>query len=465
MVAKFVRPMMPATARHAGGKTNLRKINRRQPDTYTRIHMELQTERRDGILTFAIQGRLDGYGAGQLSDAVQASLQDDDRSIVFDLTGLSYLSSAGIRVLLAVKKQLKERSGILALAGMQEYPRNVLDMAGVAPVFSIYAGVEEAVAACRRPQDSLSVISELARTPVVKDSVAYTVERVSTKRSSLRATGSLDKMLSARLAEEDIHAIPFSALQYSLGIGALGASVADVLPLLGEMITLHGSVVWLPTDGNATPDFFTPAKDTGELYVYAGYNVALDGPFHEIITIDAGNSGSITLSDVYRTIFDLAREQKRDYAGIVAIAMWAVVDGVRSLGVKKSPIAASSPTNGLPINAEANVKEWLEEDDEPKYHGDTMVSFGFGIDYSACSDEHLSALTDENRPKTQQLQLHNHGVVFRGTPWDASLDLSRQIEKIVTEGEFVDMRHLKDSTRIRRAKLGVAYISGIDVEE
>ncbi|MCK9343169.1 MAG: STAS domain-containing protein, partial [Massilibacteroides sp.] len=236
--------------------------------------MELQTERRDGILTFVIQGRLDGYGAGQLSDAVQASLQDDDRSVVFDLAGLSYLSSAGIRVLIAVKKQLKERSGILALAGMQEYPRNVLDMAGVTPIFSIYSGVEEAVSACKRPQDSLSVISELARTPVVKDGVAYTVEPVSTKGSSLRVSGSLNKMLYARLMEEDIHAIPFSALQYSLGIGALGESVADVLPLLGEMITLHGSMVWLPTDGNATPDFFTPAKGTGELYVYAGYNVA-----------------------------------------------------------------------------------------------------------------------------------------------------------------------------------------------
>lgn len=85
--------------------------------------MDLATERRDGILTFVMHGRLDGYGAGQLSDAVQASLQADDRSVVFDLTGVSYLSSAGIRVLLAVKKRLKERNGTLAIAGMQEYQK------------------------------------------------------------------------------------------------------------------------------------------------------------------------------------------------------------------------------------------------------------------------------------------------------------------------------------------------------
>ncbi|MDV2482012.1 STAS domain-containing protein [Methanoculleus sp. Wushi-C6] len=426
--------------------------------------MDLATERRDGILTFVMRGRLDGYGASRLSDALQASLQDDDRSIVFDLAGVSYLSSAGIRVLLAAKKRLKERSGTLALAGMQEYPRNVLDMAGVTQIFSFYPGVEEAVSACRRSQDSLSVINEIARTPVVRDGVAYTIEPVSTRSSSLRVTGCLDKMLRARLTEGDIRAIPFSDLHYSLGIGALGEGVAETLPLLGEMITLHGSVVWLPTDGNATPDFFTPVKETGELAIYSGYNVALEGPFHEIVTIDAGDKGSIALSDVYRTIFDFAREKRRDFAGIAALAMWAVVDGVCSLSMKRSPVAASAPANGLPINAEENAKEWLEDNDEPKYHGDTMVSFGFGIDYSACNAEHLSALIDRNRPKTEQLQLHNHGVIFRGVPWDATLDLSRQIERIVSEGEFVDMRHLKESTRIRRAKVGVAYISEVTVE-
>jgi len=427
--------------------------------------MDLATERRDGILTFVMRGRLDGYGAGELSDAVQASLQDDDRSVVFDLAGVSYLSSAGIRVLLAVKKRLKERSGVLALAGVQEYPKSVLDMAGVTPVFSLYPTVGEAVLACRKPQDSLSVINELARTPFTRGGVAYTIEPTSARSASLRVTGSLEKMLYARLTERDIRAIPFSALHYSLGIGALGEGVAETLPLLGEMITLHGSVVWLPTDGNATPDFFTPVKDTGELSIYSGYNVALDGPFHEIVTIDAGDEGSIMLSDVYRTIFEFAREQRRDFSGIAALAMWAVVDGVCSLGVKRSPIAASSPANGLPINAEENAEDWLEENDEPRYHGDTMVSFGFGIDYSACNDERLSALTDQNRPKTEQLQLHNHGVIFRGVPWDAALDLTRQIERIVSEGEFVDMRHLKESTRVRRAKVGVAYISEVAVEE
>jgi hypothetical protein len=96
-----------------------------------------------------------------------------------------------------------------------------------------------------------------------------------------------------------------------------------------------------------------------------------------------------------------------------------------------------------------------------------MVSFGVGIDLAAdlsAYGERLSALVEPGPAGAERVQLHDHGVIFRGVPWDATLDLGRQIERIVSEGEFVDMRHLKDSTRIRRAKLGVAYISGIDVD-
>ena len=42
-----------------------------------------------------------------------------------------------------------------------------------------------------------------------------------------------------------------------------------------------------------------------------------------------------------------------------------------------------------------------------------------------------------------------------------TLDLNTQVKKIVTDGEFADMRHLLDSTRLRKAKIGVSYIQDI----
>ncbi len=89
--------------------------------------------------------------------------------------------------------------------------------------------------------------------------------------SVLRVTGNLDNVLYSRITEPDVKQKKFSEVTYSLGLGALGADVKDAMPLLGEMITLHGSMVWLPTDGNNTPDFLTPADPESNVPVYTGY--------------------------------------------------------------------------------------------------------------------------------------------------------------------------------------------------
>ena len=80
------------------------------------------------------------------------------------------------------------------------------------------------------------------------------------------------------------------------------------------------------------------------------------------------------------------------------------------------------------------------------------------------AQEVLSSLYYANPLNTgaaKEMYLHNHGVVFRNVPYDASLDLNTQVKKTVTDGEFVDMRHLLDSTRLRKAKIGIAYIQDI----
>ena len=120
--------------------------------------MDVQTRRVDGILICSIQGRIDGYGAQRLAEAVTADLYDDDHAVILDLERVQYISSAGIRVFLSLKKDLKGRNGLLALCCVGEYPKKVLDMAGVMPIFSTYATCEEAVSACSRSVELSSTI-------------------------------------------------------------------------------------------------------------------------------------------------------------------------------------------------------------------------------------------------------------------------------------------------------------------
>jgi hypothetical protein len=92
------------------------------------------------------------------------------------------------------------------------------------------------------------------------------------------------------------------------------------MPFLGEMITLHGSMVWLPTDGNSTPDFLIP-KSTGDVPVYSSYNVTLNGSFNEYVILDDEDQKSVSLSDIYRTIFARTQKRVKNYHGVVAVAI------------------------------------------------------------------------------------------------------------------------------------------------
>lgn len=432
--------------------------------------MEVATQRRDGILIFFCKGRLDGFGSGILENTIRDSLADDDRSVVVDMAAVDYLSSAGIRVLLAHSKMLKKREGMLALTRVQEYPFQVLDMAGFSAVFSLYQTVEEALRACQRLEEGDDLLLDIMTETKERGGMEYSLEESSYSPATLEVIGDLEDVLHARLTKDCVHAMNFAHTRYALGIGAMGSTIDDALPLMGEMVVLHGSIVWLPTDGHDTPDFFTPLKNSGEVKIFTGYAATLQGNFHEYLTIDSKSYEGMTVADIYREIFALAKERKKQ-GSVIAVAMWGVCAGLESSGIKKSPIAVSAPPGGKSILEPECIEEWLAHEDNPKYHGDTIVSFGIGIDLAGESDTHSREALDmlyyrhPENPPTKDMFLHNHGVIFRNVLYDPSLGLDSQIQKIVSSGEFVDMRHLLDTTRLKKAKIGIAYIIDIQKNE
>jgi anti-anti-sigma factor len=431
--------------------------------------MEARSERKDGVVIFFVSGRLDAFGAQQLDTWVREALHDDDKELVVDLTGTGYLSSGGLRVFNALKKEMKRRNGRFALAAVGEYPKKVLDMAGFSSVFDMFPSVDLAVADITHKRKNPSLFNEIFCKKIMGEGVQLTIEPGwMTAPPVLRVLGDLNKVLYSKLTESDIKARKFSEITYSLGLGALGADVKEAMPLMGEMITLYGSMVWLPTDGNNTPDFLTPLDHDSDVVVYTGFNVTLDGPFNEYLTLNTDRPDGISISDIYRTIFASSKDRVNSYHGVVAVTIWGVLAGLSSSGLKKSPVAESAPPGGVSIMDASQVHEWIASESGSSHKGETLVSFGIGVDLNADLSffpaDKLSSLyyaNPLNKGAAKEMYLHNHGVVFKNVPYDASLDLNTQVKKIVTDGEFSDMRHLLDSTRLTKAKIGIAYIQDI----
>ena len=94
--------------------------------------MEIQKTINDGIITIKIIGRLDTSNSTQLDEEVK-ELKEDDK-LILDFSELEYLSSVGLRILLSLKKKLKDNIKII---NVNEFVREVFDMTGFSDIFEI----------------------------------------------------------------------------------------------------------------------------------------------------------------------------------------------------------------------------------------------------------------------------------------------------------------------------------------
>lgn len=121
--------------------------------------LQIEQDRQGAVCILALSGRLDTETATDLELAVQDLLGAGERHFVIDLAHIGYVSSAGLRVLLATAKQLDGGKDSLRLCCLNASVKQVFDVAGFAKLFSIYA----TRAAALDPHPQAKADSQLAR--------------------------------------------------------------------------------------------------------------------------------------------------------------------------------------------------------------------------------------------------------------------------------------------------------------
>ena len=107
--------------------------------------MDIVQVAADGALVVAPAGRLDSTTSETFEHALATALDGGTRRLVIDFSGVSYISSVGLRVLLVVAKRLKSDRGALVLCGLGDAVRQVFDLAGFLPLFTVEPTRESAV--------------------------------------------------------------------------------------------------------------------------------------------------------------------------------------------------------------------------------------------------------------------------------------------------------------------------------
>jgi anti-sigma B factor antagonist len=108
--------------------------------------MEISTKELKRVILVSPVGRVDHQTAPELQKTLDDLINQGQFKLVLDMSGVNYMSSAGLRVLLAARKAVKRwNRGDLRLAHLQPYVRDTLELVGFTRIFEIYDDVVDAV--------------------------------------------------------------------------------------------------------------------------------------------------------------------------------------------------------------------------------------------------------------------------------------------------------------------------------
>jgi len=122
------------------------------PDAFTVDVSPLDLENHKACV-FRLGGSVDASSTQQLEEAVRGELDAGTRLCVLDFSGVDYVSSAGLRLLLKLRRSAADLGGGVKIAGLHRETReNVFDALGFSKLFELYADTDEAVASITGPE-------------------------------------------------------------------------------------------------------------------------------------------------------------------------------------------------------------------------------------------------------------------------------------------------------------------------
>jgi len=99
--------------------------------------MDFRIENEGNVLTAYFNGRLDTPAAAKLSEDIKELLDNADKEIILDCSGLEYISSSGLRLFLQLRKESGVKGGKLSVKNINDEIKKVFMMTGFLNLFTI----------------------------------------------------------------------------------------------------------------------------------------------------------------------------------------------------------------------------------------------------------------------------------------------------------------------------------------
>jgi anti-anti-sigma factor len=387
--------------------------------------MEMTRAVGSGWTELTITGRLDGYWADHLDQGLSETIREGHHRLRLHLDGVSFLSSAGIAVLVKYYKRLQAIRGTLQVGRASAPVRTVLEITRLAGMLidetPPVAGGDETITGQALVRDAL-VLQVFALDMHARMTCRTLGAPVI--RATVDGVAPASELLSC--SEDTI----------ALGVGAFGASEAECLERCGEFVSVGGAAAFLPTDGTDAPDYLIGSGAlVPDLHVVSG--LACTGRFAAFARFDVNPpERSATLATVITACLDIVG------ARAVAIVMMAEAEGLVGASLRRSPVSSS----GSDLFRFPDVRRWLTFTAEPAFS--RALALVVGVAQRGEGPVDGAAL----RPLDSATSGHLHAAAFPYHPFKKGrIEITEAISTIFEASGPMGVLHLLNDDRERNA--------------
>ena len=387
--------------------------------------MEIVTLQLGDALEVKVRGRLDNYWTEHLRSNLDEVIRAGAHSLRLNLSEVSYLSSAGVGVLVQFHTRLKNIGGSLIIISPSDRVKMILDMCKLSPILLAESSPIAApvhVVEVRRftsPAAAFEVLECAPGKPLI-------FERI----------GDPGLLQGCRFGPEDCRMVTFPSTTFGLGLGAFGHDFDDAQSRFGEFLAVGGAAAYLPTDGTNVPDFMV---SSGELVPEMNilYGLRCEGGFTHLVRFESTSVDSpISLAQLVQTALEIS--------GAETIGMVMVVESAGLVGaaLRRSPAAAAGVHNA-PFNY-PEIRTWLSYSTERLYPRSLAVISGIAA-ASECAP--LAAMLRRVGPQDWP-QGHFHAAAFSYRPLKkGDIDLKATVTTLFERETLQGVLHLLTDDR------------------
>lgn len=106
--------------------------------------MSIIKKHKNDVCIIELKGDIDANSAPEISVQVLNNIESENK-VLMDLTNVSYMSSAGLRMLLKLYRTANNSEKKLVLIGLSEEIKDTMEVTGFFQFFSVFQTIEEAL--------------------------------------------------------------------------------------------------------------------------------------------------------------------------------------------------------------------------------------------------------------------------------------------------------------------------------